>query len=366
MFRTVKGAAVYFCLITAFIACNQKTTRIDMDPLEFNAFMTPDGIKVDMMDPESLFDEGATAFEAGKFDEAARLFGLVLKKFPDSTVAKPALFNHGLALLKVGRPAQAAVSFRTFVKTHPGDADTAAAYRRLGEALLESGEWVEAEKVIRKDLEAAGSEKSRLAPTLEVELRARLCKALRKQNRFEEARNQMTQTLEIYDEHALEPEMKGNYFAGMAGFEGAETWHDLFYGIKFVLPTDRMEKDLTDKATLFMKAQSDYLRTVRLGNIFWSSKAGVRIGQLYEEFYDDIMNAEVPPGLTDDDLRLYLSELRRQARPLLEKAVDSYERNMAIARMYGAKDEWFTDMKSRLDRLKTLLKKFSDSSATRE
>jgi hypothetical protein len=159
----------------------------------------------------------------------------------------------------------------------------------------------------------------------------------------------------LHDRHATLPEMEGNYFVAMASFQAAEVFHDLFARIKFVLPVERMEKDLLDKATLFMKAQAEYLRTMRLRNNYWGVSAGVRVGRLYEEFYDDVMNAEVPPDLSPEELEVYRDELRRRTRPMVAKAVDAYERNIALARMYGARDEWFGDMPARLDRLRRVL-----------
>jgi tetratricopeptide (TPR) repeat protein len=311
-------------------------------------------MKVEAVDPDILFQDGTEAFKADKFEEAGRYFALVTDRFPDSDVARPALFNLGLARLRFGRPAEAAAAFWKFVETYPDDDDIGQIRRRLAEALLEAGEWTDAEKVVAGCLGRAG-----LSTAVELELHADMVKALRKQGRLREARGEVDRAMEIYDAHLVDPDIKGNFHAAMASFEGGEVWHDLFNSVKFILPKDRMEKDLTDKGTLFLKAQADYLRTVRVGNLYWASKAGVRIGQLYEEFYDDIMNAEVPPELNQRDLEAYRAELRRQARPMLQKAVDLYERNMKVSRSYGAKDEWFTDMKARLDRLKELLKNVS-------
>lgn len=335
--------------------CGTQMTTIVMDPLEFNAVSTPDGIRVETMDPELLFDDGAAAFDRGDFTEAARLFGIVAAKFPDSAQGGPALFNFGLAKLRLGRPAEAVTSFRTWLGKYPQDDGDIQPRLRLVEALLESGEWVAAENDIIECLS-----RPELTPANRIELQAGLTRTLRKQSRLQEALDASRKALEIFDANAVAPDMKGNYSAAMAAFEGGEIWHDIFLAIKLILPKDRMEKDLTDKAAMFMKAQAEYMRTVRIGNIFWSSRAGVRIGQLYEEFYDDIMDAEVPPGLNDDDLRLYMDELRRQARPLLEKAVNLYERNMDVCRRFGAKEEWFSEMKTRLARLKALLQSLSD------
>lgn len=332
------------------VACSPKITQLTMEPLEFAGIRTADGIKVQAMDPELLFNDGTASFKAGNHEQAARFFALVYERFPDSSFGPPALFNLGLARLRHGRPADAATAFRLFLDRYPGQDDIEQVRLRLAEALLESGDWAGAESVLGAMVDSYGSR-----PAIEMEIRAGLARALRKQGRLKESIDQVDATMLVYDRHLVDPDIKGSFHAAMASFEGGEVWHDLFLAIKFILPKDRMEKDLSDKGTMFIKAQAGYMRTVRVGNIFWASRAGVRIGQLYEEFYDDIMKAEVPPELDDRQLAQYMAELRRQARPLLSKSIELYERNMKVARSYGAKDEWFTDMKVRLDRLKKLL-----------
>lgn len=345
--------------VGALAACGPRADVVRMDPIELQARRTPDGVRVDVLDPETLFLQGVREFEARNLDEADHAFTLVVERFPESRFARPSRFNRGLVRLQTGRPAEAATDFDAYVRTAPaadpsrpaaGDADLADAWQRLGQAWTEAGEWEAAVRALR--------ERVRMTPLTtwqEVEARARLALALRMLGRTEESRAEVGRVLAVHDHNLTLPEMDGNYFVAMASFQGAEAWHDLFARIRFVLPVERMEKDLVDKATLFLKAQSEYLRTIRLRNTYWGVKAGVAVGRLYEEFFDHILQAEVPPDLAPDEVEIYLDELKRRARPLLAKAVDAYERNLALARMYGARDEWFGDTQSRLFRLRKVL-----------
>lgn len=340
---------LFWVVIAVHVACGPKNV-VRMEPLEFMTTKTPGGIEVVVMDPQVLFEEGVTAFQEKRHEEAARKFELVLKYFGTSRFAKAALYNRGLALLAATRLAEAARDFEDFIKQYPDDPDIPDAMLRLGQALSEAGEWLRAEKILAERLEIQP-----LTLLQEVEIRARRALALRMLGRYEDARIESSKVLSLHDKYLTLPEMEGNYYVSMASFQAAEVFHELFARIKFVLPVERMEKDLLDKATLFMKAQSEYLRTIRLRNTYWGVLAGIRIGRLYEEFYEDIMAAEVPPDLTAEEYEIYLAELKRKARPLIAKAVDAYERNYALAKTYGAKDEWFGDIKERLERLRKLL-----------
>lgn len=330
--------------------CGTSARVIRMDPLRIESQVTPEGVRVEVMDPEVLFIEGAQAFEARKHREAARKFGLIVERFPESRLMKAALYNRALALLAFPRPLDAARDFEEYLRLFPDDNDAADAWQKLGQAYSESGEWEKADAALKRRLE--------LEPLIlmqEVEIRARLTRGARMLGRYEETRNQVDKVKALHDRYRTLPEMDGNYYVAMASFEGAEAYCDLFGRIKFILPVERMEKDLIDKATLFLKAQSEYLATIRLRNTYWGVKAGVQVGRLYEEFFEDIMNAEVPPELAPDEMEIYLGELKKKTRPLVRKAVDAYERNMALARMYGAKDEWFGDTHERLGRLRKIL-----------
>lgn len=330
--------------------CNPRITQIEMDPLEFTAFSTPEGMRVQAVDPGLLFKDGTEAFKKENFHLASKYFALVVRKFPDSAYTAPALYNFGLARLRFGLPADAVTAFKRFLKEWPQEDNQAQVRRYLIQALLESGNWDEAAGMTKKEL----SEKELSLP-VRFEMMATLARALRKQGHLGRARKIIEDTLRLYDANVVDPDIKGNYHAAMAAFEDGEVWRDLFTGIRFVLPKERMEKDLSDKGAIFQKARSGYLRTVRMGNIYWSSLAGVRMGKLFEEFYYDIMNGEIPPRLSGRDRDAYIAELRSQARPMLEKAVELYERNMKTSYSYGAREEWFTDMKTRLRRLKKLL-----------
>jgi len=337
-------------VVTAMTGCARTTQVVEMDPLELRAMKTPEGVRVEVMDPEALFLRGVKEFEAGRPDEAVRLFTLVIERFPASRFARPARYNRGVAYLQWSRPADAARDFEVYLQQAAGEQDLADAWQKLGQARTEAGEWEAAFDALHRRLAMQP-----LTLWQEVEVRARLSLVLRMLGRTEEARDEVARVLDLHSRNLTLPEMDGNYFVAMASFQGAEVWHDLFARIRFVLPVERMEKDLVDKATLFLKAQSEYLRTIRLRNTYWGVKAGVAVGRLYEEFFDHILQAEVPADLAPDEVAIYLDELKRRARPLLAKAVDAYERNLALAKMYGARDDWFGDTKDRIARLRKVL-----------
>ncbi len=232
--------------------------------------------------------------------------------------------------------------------------DQADALLRLGEASNLAGDWSQATDALRRRLAIKP-----MTLNQEIETRARLIFSLRMTGMFKDARNEVEKVASLQGLNATLPEIQANYFVAMSAFEGAAVWHDIFKSIRFILPTDRMEKDLTDKATLFLKAQAEYLRTIRLGNPFWRIQAGISIGRMYEEFYDSLLSAQTPPEFTKEQLDIYISDLKSKAKPLLAKALVTYERNLSTAKMYRGGNEWIEEMEARINRLKEILE--SDS-----
>lgn len=340
-------------LVTVFVvfaSCASHTRVVNMDTLELVARKTPSGYKVDVLDPQILFDEASKDYEEGSFFEAIRKYSLILERFQDHPLADFALYNRGVCYAKAERPLQAKQDFEKFLKKHKDDPDAFDASLWLGKVLCDLGEWEGAEKALRKALE-----KKDLSLPMEIEARAYLAQTLKKQGRYSSARRQVNMVFRMYSMNISRPEMAQNYYVAMACFTGASVWHDMFSRVRFYLPVERMEKDLEDKTSYFLMAQSEYLRTMRIGNIYWGVKAGTALGRLFEEFYEHLMQAEVPSDLSKEDLDLYYKELKKMTKPFLVEAMRVYERNVELARLSGAKEEWLSEAHQRIERIRAIL-----------
>jgi len=356
-FRELLKLVVFGCAALIYSCASHKQV-VDLGAIELIATRTPSGYKVDVLDPQILFDEAAKDYEEGLFLDAIRKYSLIIERFAEHSLADYALYNRGVCYAKVERPLQAKQDFERFLKKHKDDPDAFDASLWLGKVMCDLGEWEGAENALRKALE-----KKDLSLPMEIEARAYLAQTLRKQGRYSSARRQVDMVFRLYSMNLSRPEMVQNYYVAMACFIGASIWHDMFSRIRFYLPVERMEKDLDDKTSYFWRAHSEYLRTMRVGNIYWGVKAGLALGRLFEEFYEHLMEAEVPSELTSEDLDVYYKELKRMTRPLLVEAMRVYERNIQIARLNGANEEWLSEAHQRIQRIKTILKEEGNKQA---
>jgi tetratricopeptide (TPR) repeat protein len=142
-----------------------------------------------------------------------------------------------------------------------------------------------------------------------------------------------------------------SHFVVAAQYGVSRVYHELFRALKFHLPVERMERDLEDKISLFMRAQTAYIRTMRRGNAHWATAAGYNIGLMYEEMYRDLLTSETPE-LDNEESRIYFDELRGQIRPLMERALQIYEKNITLSERYGLDNDYTRKTQESLERLK--------------
>ncbi len=111
-------------------------------------------------------------------------------------------------------------------------------------------------------------------------------------------------------------------------------------GVTFVpLPRD-FAAQFERRAQFLLDAQSCYLDVMRARDAHWSTMAGFRIGQLYQELHRDVLRAPRPPGITDEQSEAFVAALKLRYLVLLEKGLGMYERTLALAGRTGEESTW--------------------------
>ena len=349
--------AILLCLATALSACAgaQKTSGsapsevVDLDPMLVRPGAGPD----ESIDVNDLFDRAYRAFGNRMYEDATRDYETIVRYFPKSRFYLPSLYNAGLAYEKLERWDQAARVYRTIVTEFPGKDDTTDAFYRLAvalEALQEHQSIVDlmTEVLLRPNINTFDR----------VEAHVRRANALLALADYNGAVDGFRNALIINDRAVPEEKLAPDaHFVVQSYFGIGRAHHHMVAAIPLVLPPERMGADLQKKAELFMTAQVNYIRALGRHHPQWSMAAGYMIGRLYEDFYRDIFTAEIPDDLTEQHLSLYFEELRKQLRPLMERAVQVYEKNLSLSKRIVRKDgnEWVAETEKHLGRLKAYL-----------
>lgn len=325
--------------------------QIEADPMLVQVGKDGEGRTVDA---GGLFDRAYEAFQNRRFEVAAQRYRAVVEHFPDSRYYRSALYNAGLAYEEVGRRAPAAETYRRLIEEFPRRKDTVDAYYRLADIHASRGEHrrvveLMTEVMIRDDLTTFDR----------IEARVRRAEALLERGRLEKAEAGFEKVLDLNRRASSGDQLPDDSRFICRAYVGlGRVIHGRVGQIPLKLPPDRMGDDLEEKAELLLDSQAQYMRALRKQHPEWSVAAGYRIGQLYEDFYSDIMAAEIPDELTDEQVEMYFEQLRERLRPVLERAIEVYERNLSMSRRIGETPEnnrWVAETAESLERMKRYL-----------
>ena len=331
---------------------DQPTEHLELDPMLVT--VGKDGKPGLSVNADEVFQKAYTAYAARRYEDALVHYGTIVEYFPESRFFIPSLFNSGLANEKLERWEQASQSYQRIIDTAPEKSDAKDAYFRLAsvyEKLARHADIVElmTQVMLRPDIEHFDR----------IEAHARRSMALLETEDYVEAEDGFRTLLQLNREADISQRLNESAeYIVQAQFGMGRALHLQVLKIALVLPTEKMGEDLETKANLFLRSQSAYIQALRVHHPQWSVAAGYMIGRLYEDFYLDILSAEIPESLTDEQISLYFEELRKQLRPLMVRAIQVYEKNLSLSKRIakpGAMNEWADASDIHLQRLKSYL-----------
>lgn len=328
------------------------TERLDLDPMLVT--VGKDGKPGQSVNADEVFQKAYAAYAARRYEEALTHYGTITQYFPESRFFIPSLFNSGLANEKLERWDEAGRSYRAIIDGAPSKPDAKDAYFRLASVYEKLGQHAEiinlmTEVMLRPDVEHFDR----------IEAHARRSMALLENGQAVEAEDGFRTLLQLNREADISQRLNDNAeYVVQARYGMGRALHVQVLQIPLVLPTEKMGEDLEAKATLFLRSQSAYIQALRVHHPQWSVAAGYMIGRLYEDFYLDILSAEIPVSLTEEQVTLYFDELRKQLRPLMVRAVQVYEKNLSLSKRIAgppSQSEWAEASGVHLQRLKSYL-----------
>ena len=321
--------------------------HVDMDPMVFAA--QPDG-HVELVDAASLFERAGAAYGQKDYDAALALFDRVVHDWPDTRYVVPSLYNAGLSLEAKNDLAAAAERYKRITREHADDSAAIDAWYRLGFVQSNAKNWAAAvdtygQILARKDL-TLGDRLEALARRGVAQFSARDVIA---------AEHTFRDELPYYKAHESDERLDSDFFVAMGAYYLGECAHEQYRALPVRLPEKQLGRDLEAKARMLLVAQSRFLDAMRVNNVEWATAAGFQIGSLYREFYDDLVGAPVPSELTGEAREVYLEEVRKQVKTLLQKAISIHEKNILLAERNGEKNEWVRRSNEQMEQLKKLL-----------
>ena len=348
--------SLVFCGVVAlgFCGCAAPTAQtIKLDPIHIEAVEVDGEKRVEVLDPELLFEEAGQAFQASDYATASQKYGLIVTRFPDSRFADVSRYNGGLSLARIDRCGEAIVLFSQMIERVAGSRDAQDALFQVASCQEKTKDWAAAQATLDRLLKP---EFPGISAVVRIEAHALRGLALQNQGELAHAERDYERSLSIYKKNIGHDALHRSRYVSMAQFQIAEIYRELFAAIRIRLPVERMEQDLEAKSNLFLKCQAGYLRTVRFQHPEYSVIAGYRLGQIFETFYEHLLSAEVPTELDEEEVAVYYEALKEKIRPLVKKAVDIFERNLRLGQRMGRGGEWMRKTEASLARLRELMR----------
>lgn len=357
-----RGAGILVGIATAAAGCAAQrahapgaagegpTTVLEMEPLRIEAVSGPAGLQIEAYDAQELFEAAGAALSRDQFDDAIRLYDKLLAKFPGSDYARPGLYNRGLAHRDKKDWGAAADSFRALVEKYPDHADAKDAMFQLGACYAELTNWpasaeVFARLLARKDLNADDR----------LEALARRGFAQLNLSDLDTAEGTFRQALIFYRQIREEERLATDFFLAFTHYHLGLITHERFRRAPIRLPEAQMDRDLEEKARLLLASQRAYIETIKLGHPGWASAAGFQVGSLYEELYDAFVSAPIPATLEGEAREVYVEELQKKIRVLLEKSLRWQRENLLMVERLGVATDWAEKSKLAYGKLLRLL-----------
>lgn len=350
------------CLAALLGACGTSTragTTIDLDPTVISGSAAGDE-EIIYGDARDLFEQAHELYEAREYARAARRYELLVEHFPDVSFRRAAFFNLGLCHEGLDDWGAAADAYRAVVEEWPSSDDATDALFRIAECQSQLGDYEGVVPTVERILRRA-----RLTMRDRVEAHTRWGNAAVEMRLYADAEQNYREAVRVNRRAAMQ--VTADTAAGdlplddwhpaivQAYFGLGRVYHELFLDVRLVLPEEAIRAALVDKGQLLEQARQAYLDAVRAGNVEWSPAAGFMIGQIYEDFYLDILACEVPHDFDELTLEVYFEELREYLDPLITRALSVYEDNLAMAERMGSDSAWVDETRRGIERVQRYL-----------
>lgn len=342
-------ARCWTCAALLFVACAGKPSAPTAAPDPPGRSPTTPASAGDLS-PTSSLAEAEAALAAGEPARAVALFAAFLADGPDPAGARQAYPGLARAHEQLGDCAAAVRTYdeylARFADSAPGDL-----YAARGACNADLEQW----QASADDFALAFARAT--LPSVQVEALTRQGYAYFQLGEFAQADPLLQQADEIFlaAQEAKRERFTTFYFVGMARFYRAAIHHRHFRDLPIRLPEKVMAQDFTRKFAALEKAQEGYDYTVKAKHMFWVSAAGYQLGAIFEEFYDAMMYAPVPEWLNNTQRQAYYEELKGQLRPVVNKAIWVFEKNLETARKLGYDSEFVEKTEAKLGDLQSVL-----------
>ena len=337
-------------------------TVIEMEPVFIEVRADHEGgVETDAEDLRERIRRAGRLLVEGDAAQAQALYEAALPFVRDDELLRALLFNLGLAHEAQQAWEASAARFGEVIAGWRGHPDAGHAMLRVAEAWAQLERWEAIPSLMQEHGQRGG------LPLVErLEGMVRLASALLELRRFTEAARAYDAVLArnaeasaAWDPQRVRPEQRplraSHGLISQARYGRARVFHLLALGVHLRMPNEVLRQDLATFRQLIDEAREAYLEALAGGHPLWAARAGLMVGQLFEDTYATVLAAEVPAGFSALESAIYFHELRRFLRRDLEHAIRVYQEAMAMCYRIGAPSSFVEEAQARIVRLRAYL-----------
>jgi tetratricopeptide (TPR) repeat protein len=304
--------------------------------------------------PEAMNEIGLIYESQTQFKKAATALEALVKKFPNYPTAPDALRNAGLIREAIGDTKGAIKAFAAYVKKFKGQPDISSVDHRIGKILFEAGgkkNLIKSAKHFKAfaKREAKKGEGANADLIIEALTRAGLItKDLGNQEKRKSKRKAMLKSAKSSFTASVtafstipSPSPMAQHFAAEAAFELVEFQYETFKAAELDMKNmKRLAKSIGVKADLMTSTEANYFKILEYKDSQVSAGALFRIGKLYLDFAETLLNAPIPENIPYEWQDEYVAALEEKAFPIKEKSLGAFLNALRTAQDLKAYNRW--------------------------
>jgi TolA-binding protein len=276
--------------------------------------------------PRAAFTAGVVYEQMAYFDKAAEAYGVVATAYSDDPKAADALFNAGALQQAQGHPKEAIKFYELYAKRYREERkDAEDVAFRVGVVYEESGDPGKAAEAYDKYTARWKGGK------FLVEAHARAARNLMKLGKEKRASEEASSAIKLWKAAPKDRQKKLARWAAESRYLQGELIFKDYERVTLNVKPSRLKRQLDEKTNLLVKAQEVYIQVVEYGDASWATAGLYRIGQMFENFANELKNAQVPKDLSAAEQDVYRQELDTYVVDIEDRAIDAFKAGYAKA-----------------------------------
>lgn len=336
--------AVSICLVVCGCAATRVVPDQHMDFPDMHIEVDPSGdVPAKFWDAYILFRQGNELFDAKRFEEAIPFYDKLLANYDNAEMVSGTLFNKALCYEGIGRYDLALPLYEKLRVEHPAQFDPVRLAFRYAYCYEKTEQWQKVRGVLAGVLTNPNA-----TPVQKLQAEARDAMALFYSGEEEKAKAPLRRAIGQYQDLRERQITVDNFFFSKTCFTLGEYYYRRFLEVELKGENEELERNLDNKATIFLLARAQYLKSIKTYDHTYMFASLFRIAEGYEHFYFTMYNAPLPSDLKPSEVDEYNKKLREYIRPVFDKSIKAYQENIRLGKSLTEKNEWLIKSDERL------------------